>query len=60
MYQAEPDPYCYPDSEVLKNKPSLQTAEALPSVVLIAAAIKGGPKDEVVRGVVSESAHYPR
>ena len=29
MYQAERDPYCYPDSEVLKNKPGLKTPETL-------------------------------
>ena len=29
MYQVEPDPYCYPDSAVLKNKAGLETAEAL-------------------------------
>ena len=27
MYQVEPDPYCYPDSSVLKNKADL-TSEA--------------------------------
>jgi cell filamentation protein len=25
MYQADPDPYCYPDSDVLKNKAGLTT-----------------------------------
>ena len=29
MYQAEPDPYCYPDSSVLKNKAGLTTPDAL-------------------------------
>ena len=29
MYQAEPDPYCYPNSEVLKNKAGLKDASAL-------------------------------
>ena len=29
MYQAEPDPYCYPDSEVLWNNAGLETADAL-------------------------------
>lgn len=29
MYQADPDPYCYPDSSVLKNKADLPTQDAL-------------------------------
>lgn len=29
MYQAERDLYCYPDSDVLKNKAGLTTPEAL-------------------------------
>src|SRR5262245_53698835 len=29
MYQAEPDPYCYPDSSVLKNKAGLRSAKGL-------------------------------
>jgi len=29
MYQAEPDPYCYPDSSVLRNKAGLTDPEAL-------------------------------
>ena len=29
MYQAEPDPYCYPNSSVLKNKAGLTSPEAL-------------------------------
>lgn len=29
MYQAEPDPYCYPGSDVLKNKAGLTDAAAL-------------------------------
>ena len=29
MYQADPDPYCYPDSSVLKNKADLTTQDAL-------------------------------
>jgi len=29
MYQAAPDPYCYPDSDVLKNKADLRSAETL-------------------------------
>lgn len=29
MYEAEPDPYCYPGSTVLKNKAGLTTADAL-------------------------------
>lgn len=29
MYQAEPDPYCYPNSTVLRNKADLTSAEAL-------------------------------
>ena len=29
MYQAESDPYCYPGSDVLRNKARLQSAEAL-------------------------------
>jgi cell filamentation protein len=29
MYQAEPDPYCYPDSSVLKNKAGLTSEAAL-------------------------------
>ncbi len=28
-YQAEPDPYCYPDSSVLRNKAGLTDAQAL-------------------------------
>jgi len=29
MYQAEPDPYCYPGTNVLRNKPGLTAADAL-------------------------------
>jgi cell filamentation protein len=29
MYEAEPDPYCYPDSSVLENKAGLTSVEAL-------------------------------
>lgn len=29
MYQAERDPYCYPDSDVLRNKAGLRSPEAL-------------------------------
>jgi cell filamentation protein, protein adenylyltransferase len=29
MYQAEPDPYCYPDTNVLRNKAGLVDADAL-------------------------------
>jgi cell filamentation protein len=29
MYQADPDPYCYPGTDVLKNKPGLMSTEAL-------------------------------
>jgi len=29
MYRAEPDPYCYPDSTVLRNKAGITTADAL-------------------------------
>jgi cell filamentation protein len=29
MYQAEPDPYCYPGSDVLRNKAGLTDADAL-------------------------------
>jgi cell filamentation protein len=29
MYQAEPDPYCYPASDVLRNKAGLTDADAL-------------------------------
>lgn len=29
MYQAEPDPYCYPGSDVLKNKAGLTSPDAL-------------------------------
>jgi hypothetical protein len=29
MYQAGPDPYCYPGTDVLRNKAGLTTAEAL-------------------------------
>lgn len=29
MYQADPDPYCYPGSAVLKNKADLKTSRAL-------------------------------
>jgi len=29
MYQAEPDPYCYPDSHILRNRAGLTDAEAL-------------------------------
>ena len=29
MYQAEPDPYCYPDSDVLRNKAGLEEVDAL-------------------------------
>lgn len=29
MYQAEPDPYCYPDTQVLRNKAGLTDADAL-------------------------------
>lgn len=29
MYQADPDPYCYPDSDVLKNKADLRSADLL-------------------------------
>lgn len=29
MYQAEPDPYCYPNSAVLKNKAGLTSPDAL-------------------------------
>ena len=29
MYQSEPDPYCYPNSTILRNKAGLRTAEAL-------------------------------
>jgi cell filamentation protein len=29
MYQAEPDPYCYPGTDVLRNKAGLRTQAAL-------------------------------
>jgi cell filamentation protein len=29
MYQAGPDPYCYPGTDVLRNKAGLTSAEAL-------------------------------
>lgn len=36
MYAAEPDPYCYPDSEVLINLPGLRSAERLEAFELVA------------------------
>ncbi|XCG55502.1 hypothetical protein ABVK49_01850 [Mesorhizobium sp. WSM2239] len=29
MYDAQPDPYCYPETSVLKNKLDLRTADEL-------------------------------
>lgn len=36
MYAAEPDPYCYPDSDVLINLPGLRSAERLEAFELVA------------------------
>ncbi|AZU03685.1 filamentation induced by cAMP protein Fic [Glycocaulis alkaliphilus] len=36
MYAVEPDPYCYPDSEVLINLPGLRSAERLAAFELVA------------------------
>ena len=55
MYQADPDPYCYPNSDVLKNKADLTTRAGLEQFE--AAMTFARSEEALPRGRLS-AAHY--